>query len=310
MTYWRDPDYIVAKFMLNIVGGLLIGFSFFKTPSTQQGTQNKLFSIFMATMITGPGCLQLQTIFIRLRTIYEIRERPRRMYTLSALVTSQILVESPWNMLSSFIFFVGWYWTMGLPNARASFTLLMYCVAFPLYTTTLAQASAAMAPSVEMAGLVFMFLFSFVITFNGVLQPFSLLGWWQWMYRLSPFTYIIEAILGQAIGNATISCSDVEYVVLQPPSGRTCGRYMNGYISFAGGYLLDPEAAKDCRFCTTRTTDEYLATMFNINYLHHWRNFGIVMAFVAFNTSAVYMLSYIFANRKKLLGVRKSRSQL
>jgi hypothetical protein len=27
---------------------------------------------------------------------------------------------------------------------------------------------------------------------DGVLQPWSQLGWWRWMYRLSPYTYIIE----------------------------------------------------------------------------------------------------------------------
>ena len=32
---------------------------------------------------------------------------------------------------------------------------------------------------------------------NGVLQPFRQLGWWKWMYHLSPYTYLIEALLGQ-----------------------------------------------------------------------------------------------------------------
>lgn len=32
---------------------------------------------------------------------------------------------------------------------------------------------------------------------NGVMQPFNQLGWWQWMYYLSPFTYLIEGLLGQ-----------------------------------------------------------------------------------------------------------------
>lgn len=32
---------------------------------------------------------------------------------------------------------------------------------------------------------------------NGVLQPFSQLGWWQWMYHVSPYTYVIEGLLGQ-----------------------------------------------------------------------------------------------------------------
>lgn len=32
---------------------------------------------------------------------------------------------------------------------------------------------------------------------NGVLQPFRDLGWWQWMYYVTPFTYFIEGLLGQ-----------------------------------------------------------------------------------------------------------------
>ena len=32
---------------------------------------------------------------------------------------------------------------------------------------------------------------------DGVLQPFRELGWWRWMYRLSPYTYLIEGLLGQ-----------------------------------------------------------------------------------------------------------------
>lgn len=32
-------------------GGLFIGFTFFKAKDTQKGTQNKLFSIFMATIL-------------------------------------------------------------------------------------------------------------------------------------------------------------------------------------------------------------------------------------------------------------------
>lgn len=37
------------------------------------------------------------------------------------------------------------------------------------------------------------------ISSNGVLQPFRLLGWWRWMYRLSPYTYLIEGLLGQGM---------------------------------------------------------------------------------------------------------------
>lgn len=42
-NYWRSPTYLMAKMMLNIVGGLFIGFTFFKRNDSLEGTQNKLF---------------------------------------------------------------------------------------------------------------------------------------------------------------------------------------------------------------------------------------------------------------------------
>lgn len=43
LAYWRDPTYLMSKLTLNIIGGLFIGFTFFKAKNTIQGTQNKLF---------------------------------------------------------------------------------------------------------------------------------------------------------------------------------------------------------------------------------------------------------------------------
>ena len=50
-AHWRNPTYLMAKLILNIVGGLFIGFTFFKAKDSIQGTQNKLFAIFMATIL-------------------------------------------------------------------------------------------------------------------------------------------------------------------------------------------------------------------------------------------------------------------
>lgn len=121
------------------------------------------------------------------------------------------------------------------------------------------------------------------------------------MYRLSPFTYLIEGILGQgvyiqlfdskvflltrrlAMGRRQINCSPIELVRLNPPSGLTCGQYMDGFISKMGGYVTDPNATSACGFCSVRTTDQFLNSAFNIFYENHWRNFGIMMGYIVFN---------------------------
>ncbi|KAG6877003.1 hypothetical protein C0993_011111 [Termitomyces sp. T159_Od127] len=165
-SFWRDPTYIHSKLVLNIFGGLFIGFTFFKAKNSQQGTQNQLFAVYMATILSAPLSNQIQVPFINTRKIYEIRERPSRMYSWTALVTSQFLADLPWNIFGSSIFFLCWYWTVAFDNARAGYTYLMLGVMFPLYYTSFALCVAAMAPSAEIAALLFSVLFSFVLTLS------------------------------------------------------------------------------------------------------------------------------------------------
>ena len=60
---------------------------------------------------------------------------------------------------------------------------------------------------------------------------------------------------------------------------------MQNFISAAGGYLTNPDATVDCRFCSARTTDQFLFRSFNIEYTHRWRNLGIVLGVTVFNVS-------------------------
>ncbi|KAJ3516223.1 hypothetical protein NLJ89_g1261 [Agrocybe chaxingu] len=266
-AHWRDPTYLIAKLVLSGVGGLFIGLTFFKSKDSQQGTQNKLFAIFMATLLCVPLANQIQIPFINMRQIYEIRERPSRMYSWTALVTSQILIEIPWNILASSILFVSWYWTIGFPTSRAGYSYLMMAIIFPCYYTTFGQAVAAMASTAEIAAVLFSFFYALVLTFN-------------------------------AIGRQEVNCSPVEFVSINPPAGLTCQQYMAAYMSFAGGYLTNPDASSACQFCSIRTTDQFLELGFNIRYENRWRNLGILVAFSVFNTILIFALTYIFRIRQ------------
>ncbi|TDL15085.1 hypothetical protein BD410DRAFT_845493 [Rickenella mellea] len=277
---------------------------------TIQGTQNKLFAIFMATVMSVPLSNQLQAIFIDYRNIYEIRERASRTYSWSAMLTSQLLVELPWNVIGSSLFFLCWYWTVGFAGHRAGYTYLLYGIIFPIYYTTIAQAIAAMSPNAVIASILFSTLFSFVIIFNGVLQPFGQLGWWKWMYRVSPFTYLIEGLLGQAIGRNDINCAQKEFVTVIPPSGQTCADYMQQFIARLGGYLSNPDAISNCEFCPFRTTDAFMGRSFNIRYSHRWRNVGIMLGVTLFNVLVLYALTYLLRVRQgTVFGSLRNRVQ-
>lgn len=44
--YWRSPSYIWSKIFLGAGSGLFIGFSFFKSDNSLQGSQNVIFAVF------------------------------------------------------------------------------------------------------------------------------------------------------------------------------------------------------------------------------------------------------------------------
>jgi ATP-binding cassette subfamily G (WHITE) protein 2 (SNQ2) len=52
-AHWRNPTYLMAKLILNTVGGLFIGFTFFHSKDSQQGTQNKLFVSCLLSLNTN-----------------------------------------------------------------------------------------------------------------------------------------------------------------------------------------------------------------------------------------------------------------
>ncbi|KAI0298342.1 ABC-2 type transporter-domain-containing protein [Multifurca ochricompacta] len=297
IRHWRDPTYLLAKLALNIVAGLFIGLTFLNAKSSIQGTQNKIFAVFMSLVVSAPLSNQIQVPFIDTRRVYEIRERPSRMYSWTALITAQILGEIPLNIVGSSIYFLIWYWLVGFPSSRAGYSYLMLGVTYPLYYTTIAQWVAAMSPNPGIAAQLFSFFFSFVVTFNGVLQPYKHLGWWKWMYRVSPYTYLIEGLLGQALGHSEITCSPVEYVTVHPPSGLSCQQYLNQFIVNSGGYVTNPTAVDNCHFCSYRTSDQFLQSNSNVFWSHHWRNFGFMWIYIGFNVFAVFAMTYIFRIR-------------
>jgi len=100
-----------------------------------------------------------------MRSIYEIRERTSGMYSWTAMITSQIMGEIPWNILASSLSFLSWFWTVGFDNDRAAYTYLLLGIAFPLYYTTFSMSIASMAPTAEIAGILlsFFFFFAFVL---------------------------------------------------------------------------------------------------------------------------------------------------
>jgi ABC-type multidrug transport system permease subunit len=126
-------------------------------------------------------------------------------------------------------------------------------------------------------------------------SPTALPGCWIFTYRLSPFTYLVSAILSTGLAGAPAYCSDIEVLHFEPPSNLTCGEYLTGYIEMAGGYLVDAAAEMgiggqglaggdngECAYCPVSSTDAILGTL-GVRWDERWRNFGIMFVYVGVN---------------------------
>lgn len=102
-------------------------------------------------------------------------------------------------------------------------------------------------------------------------------------------SYWVLTILSTGLANVEVTCASNEFTTLSPPDGQTCGDYMADYILRAGGYLLDPNATRDCNYCKIKDTNVYLATI-NSEYDTRWRKFSIIWAYIAFNIAAALVL--------------------
>ncbi|KAL5363864.1 ABC-2 type transporter-domain-containing protein [Aspergillus floccosus] len=300
--YYRTPTYIWSKAALCILTALYIGFSFFHASNSIQGLQNQMFSVFMLMTIFGNLVQQIMPNFVTQRSLYEARERPSKAYSWRAFMTANIIVELPWNtLMAAFIYFC-WYYPIGLyNNAKPTDAVterggLMFLLiwTFLLFTSTFAHMVIAGIELAETGGNIASLLFSLCLIFCGVLATKDALpGFWVFMYRVSPFTYLVSAMLSTGLSGASARCEKVEYLVFDPPANQTCGEYMTPYIEMVhSGYLLDENATSDCSFCSVSSTDTFLAQI-GSHFDDAWRNFGLMWVYIAFNIAGAVFIYWL-----------------
>ncbi|KAJ5024425.1 hypothetical protein J3E73DRAFT_236676 [Bipolaris maydis] len=304
--YWRMPSYVMAKFGLCAIAGLFIGFSFYKANTTQAGMQTIIFSVFMITTIFTSLVQQIHPLFVTQRSLYEVRERPSKAYSWKAFMIAHITVEIPYGIIAGLITFACFYYPVVGANqsSERQGLALLFSIQLLLYTSTFAAMTIAALPNAETASGLVSLLTLMSILFNGVMQPPSQLpGFWIFMYRVSPFTYWIAGLVSTMSAGRPVVCSATEVLRFDPPSNQTCGAYLNAFAARAGGVIQNPDATADCRYCSLKTTDQFLAGS-KIFYSERWRNFGIVFAFIAFNAFMAVLLYYLFrvANLSSLMG--------
>ncbi|ABN66626.2 ABC transporter [Scheffersomyces stipitis CBS 6054] len=287
--YWRTPSYTYNKVTLSVLSSLFNGFAFFKADRSLQGLQNQMFSVFMFLVNLMTLVQQYLPHFVAQRDLYEVRERPSRTFSWFAFIAAQITSEVPWNIFCGTLSFLSWYYPVGFyQNAVETNTvhqrggyMWFAIVMFYVYSSTMGQMCMSFMELADNATNLCIIMYSMCLGFCGVLvTKQNLPGFWIFMYRANPFTYLVSVILSTGLFDTKVTCSPTEILNIPVPQGYTCEQFMGPYMSVAGGYLQSNGG--QCQFCTMANTNVFLNSI-NADYYTRYRDMGLFVAFIGIN---------------------------
>ncbi|CAI7673956.1 unnamed protein product [Penicillium pancosmium] len=304
--YYRSPGYLYSKTAMCVFPPIFIGFTFWRMPNTQQGLQNQMFAIFMLLVIFPNLVQQMMPSFCTQRSLYEVRERPSKAYSWKSFMLASIFVELPWNIIMALPVYFSWYYPIGLyRNAPAGEvtarggTMFLLILIFLMFTSTFSSMIIAGIEQPETGSNIAQLMFSLCLIFNGVLASPAQLGkFWIFMYRVSPFTYLVSAVLSTGLSGSDATCSDIELLKVDPPTGQTCIEYLGEYAKFAQAKLFNEDATSGCEICSITNADQFLLQL-NIKFSDHWRNIGLLFVYIGVNILGALLLYWLARVPKK-----------
>lgn len=237
-------------------------------------------------------------IFLVQRSIHETRESPSKTTSWPAFLLSSILTELLYNTLASLLLYLPFSLPIFSPFPTQQRSALLFALTwtFLLFTSTFAHMAIAALDTAEAAGNLASALFSFSLIFCGVLAtPDVLPRFWIFMYRVSPFTYLVQALLAVGLAGKTVQCAAEELKRFETPAANatiTCGKYMAAYMRERGGYLVDANARGECEYCALKSTDAFLEAV-GAKLADWGRNMGILWVYVVVNVVAAGLLYWL-----------------
>ncbi|KAG9239505.1 ABC-2 type transporter-domain-containing protein [Amylocarpus encephaloides] len=218
------------------------------------------------------------TSFRHSARLYEVRERPTNTYSWQSFIISNIVAEIPWTSVSAFVFYVCWYYPVGLwQNAESADAVhergAMMFLLIPVFlteTSTFAHTTMTGIDEAETAESISNTVHILFLTFCGVLAaPDTTPHFYIFMYR----------ILDTAVARASIICGADECLLFPPPANQTSSTYLSELISTNDGYHLDASSSTQYSCCPLDNMHWFLKSV-STSSDNSWRDFGMMCVFI------------------------------
>ncbi|GAA5969290.1 hypothetical protein JCM8115_006751 [Rhodotorula mucilaginosa] len=284
LAFWRSPDYGFTRLFQHISIALVVGLTFLNLDHSVASLQYRVFVIFFVSVLPAILLSIVEPAFIMARMTF-VREASSKMYSPVVFAISQLAAETPASVLCAVVFFLLLYYPAGfnMETNRAGYAFAMILIT-EMFSVTLGQAVASLAPSIYSAAMTNPFLLVIFSLFCGVTVPKPNMPsfYSAWLYWLNPLTWLISGLTVNELHDLEIRCRNSEYRIVQPPNGESCEAWLGPFISSGGGYINNPSDNSNCQYCQYSVGDQFFEPL-GIKFSERGRDIGIYVAYCVFN---------------------------
>ncbi|ETL31414.1 hypothetical protein L916_15807 [Phytophthora nicotianae] len=279
--YWRTPSYNLTRLVISVFLSLLFGVIFVGVDyASYTGLNSGVGMVFMASLFNSMVSFQSVLPLASEERASFYRERASQTYNAFWYFIGSTLVEIPYCFLSALIFTVIYYPMVGFSGFANGVLFWINLSLLITMQTYFGQFFSYALPSEEVAAIIGVLVNSICFLFMGFSPPaYAIPSGYEWFYTICPHRFALSNLVSLVFGQ----CSDM------PTWDEATQSYMN-----VGSELGCQPMANSPVTVGHITVKEYAEQYFGMDYSDHWRNFGIVIAWIiGFRLLGLLSLRYI-----------------
>ncbi|KAK9062893.1 hypothetical protein SSX86_020083 [Deinandra increscens subsp. villosa] len=210
LSYWRNPQYNVTRFVTTIVIAAIFGAVFMNKGAKiekQQDLLNIMGAMFAAVVFLGAiNQNAVQPIVAVERTVF-YRERAAGMYSSLPYALAQVMIESLYIVIQTSIYtmilypMIGFEWT-----AVKVLWFYFYILMSVIYFTMFGMMTMSLTPSPQISAVLIYFFLCLWNLFSGFIIPRPRIPIWsRWCYWATPVSWTVYGLLTSQVGEQNLS---------------------------------------------------------------------------------------------------------
>ena len=270
---WQDKFALIVSWITSTGVAIILGTVWLDLPKTSAGAFTRGGLLFISMLFNGFQAFSELASTMLGRSIVN-KHRSFAFYRPSALWIAQILVDTTFAITRILVFSIIVYFMCGLAlDAGAFFIFVLIILTGYVAMTVLFRTIGCLCPDFDYAmKFASVVITLFVLTCGYLIQWPQGQVWLRWVYYINPFGLGFASLMVNEFNRLTMTCTMDSLV----PSGPGYNDIAHQACTLAGG---DPGS-------DIISGAKYLGLTFAYFPEDLWRNFGILLAFIAVLLSA------------------------